>query len=50
MKKSYLEPEFEMFRFRFGSMLESGDDPGFNNLAPSDPQDYGEGHGGGLDD
>lgn len=48
MKKKYSEPEFDLYKFRFGSMME-GDDHGFENLAPSDPQGYGEGHGHGLD-
>ena len=48
MKKKYSEPEFDLYKFRFGSMME-GDDPGFENLVPSDPQGYGQGHGGGLD-
>lgn len=49
MKKTYFEPEFDLYKFNFGSMMEGGDDPGFENLAPSDPQGYGEGHGSGLD-
>lgn len=49
MKKTYSEPEFESIHFRFASMMEGGDDPGFNTLNPSVAQDYGEGHGGGID-
>ncbi len=49
MKKKYSEPEFDLYKFRFGSMMEGGDDTGFENLVPSDPQGYGESHGHGLD-
>lgn len=47
MKKTYVEPEFEHLKFRFAPMM--GEDPGFEGLVPSDPQGYGEGHGGGLE-
>jgi len=47
MRKSYESPEFDLHQFRFAPMME---DPGFENLRPSIPQDNGEGHGGGLDD
>jgi hypothetical protein len=46
MKKIYTEPEFELHRFQFGSMM--SDDPDFQGLTPSDPQGQAEGHGGGL--
>ena len=49
MKKPYFEPEFDLVQFQFGSLMNGGDDPGFQGLAPSDPQSYGEGHGGGAD-
>ena len=50
MRKPYCDPEFELTKFRFGAMLEGGDDPGFENLVVSDPQGYGEGHGAGPEE
>ena len=48
MKKKYSEPEFDLYKFRFGSMME-GDHHGFENLVRSDAQGDGGGHGHGLD-
>lgn len=50
MRKPYCDPEFELIKFRFGAVLEGGDDVGFGNQVVSDPQYYGEGHGAGPDD
>lgn len=49
MRKKYTEPECELFKFRFGTTMEGGDDPGLENLRPSDPQSKAEGYGEGLD-
>jgi len=47
MKKIYAEPEFDLIRFQFGSMMD--DDPDLPALQPSKAQSYGEDHGGGAD-
>ncbi len=49
-RKPYCDPEFELIKFRFGAVLEGGDDVGFRNQVVSDPQDYAEEHGAGPDE
>ncbi len=49
MKKCYAEPEFDIIKFNFESILEGDDNGDFENLVPSDPQGYAGGYGGGLD-
>lgn len=49
MKKIYAEPEFDLTRFQFGSMMDGDDDPDLPALQPSKAQGVGEGHGDGAD-
>ncbi len=43
MKKTYFEPEFDLIKFKFGSVLNDDDDDPDAHIVPSDPEGQGQG-------
>ena len=43
MKKAYFEPEFDLFKFKFGSVLNDDDDDTDATIVASDPEGQGQG-------